>query len=282
MFSRVNIVTSSVIVELFPTLNSKPYKNRRMKTNIILLSLLLFFKLSTAQDVTYEFGEIYTYFQQNRAPKKVELRYMVRGVHARSIVRETLNKAQVMSDIYAGYPTSWVKDYVSIEMSATCNGKVVKAQGKTHLLNEKQKRLLKMADLNTDIEVNVKYKHSNAATHLVEVNNLDFKITVIPQVEATYIGGYEKLINYLKKEVMDEVSKMNINPLSQGTVRFTISTTGKAVGVRLHTSLGNSKIDKMLLETIRKMPKWQSAKNAKGKSVEQYFELIVGDLFGGC
>lgn len=252
-----------------------------MKTNIIILSLLLFFRISFAQDTAYEFGKIYGH-SNNGEPDKVELRYVVRTAQARSVVKEKLSKASVMSDLYEGYPTSWVKNYVSIEISAICNGKETKAEGTTHALNKAQKELLKTADINTNIGIDVAYKHSNAATNVGEINHLYFNVTVVPEVEAEYMGGYEELSAYLKKSTMDQISKMNLKPLSQGTIHFMIDEEGKAINIKLQTSIGNSKMDKMLLEGIHKMPKWKPAKNAKGKPVKQRFELIVGDIFGGC
>ena len=66
----------------------------------------------------------------------------------------------------------------------------------------------------------------------------------------------------------------------QCVVIFAINEAGEIVNAKISRSSGDSKTDKLLLETIYKMPKWKPAKNSKGIKVKQIFEFSVGNR--GC
>ena len=63
-------------------------------------------------------------------------------------------------------------------------------------------------------------------------------------------------------------------------MHFTINEQGLTETVELIDPSGNEDVDKILMEAIQGMPKWNPAANAEGKSVEQAFEFSVGQ--GGC
>ena len=61
-------------------------------------------------------------------------------------------------------------------------------------------------------------------------------------------------------------------------VKFTINEKGEIVNPHIFESTKNEKVDKILLETIKKMPKWKPAKHANGLKTKQDFMFTVGNM----
>lgn len=209
-----------------------------------------------------------------------DVRYEVRGAYTRSLKKENLNHAQSMGDVIADYPSNWIKKYISAEVLATCNGKVIKAVGKSNILSAEQKRILRRADIGTDIVINVRYQSENAVTGSPETNTLHFAATLVPETEAEYPGGYEQMMRYLKENAISKISEENSKQLHPAVVRFTINEQGNIANVQLSASSKDSQIDAFLLEAINTMPSWKPAENSEGIKVQQHFEFRVGQE--GC
>lgn len=209
-----------------------------------------------------------------------EIGYEVRGTYARPIVKEKLNEAKTLSDINPGYPASWISSYLSVEVLATCNGVLMKALSTNDTLSNEQISILKMADMGTDIVVDVKYSPKKLIKEDLDIKVINFSFSVIPEIEAQYPGGYEVLKQYLKENAIDQVDEAFTNQLRLAIVRFTINEEGQATNVQISKSFEDEKIDKLLLDTINKMPKWIPAEDSNGVKVKQEFEFSVGNNVG--
>ena len=108
------------------------------------------------------------------------------------------------------------------------------------------------------------------------VNKPELFITVVPEIEAEYIGGYQELIKYLKVNVIDKISEPSVTairfqpPFQSAKVIFTVNEEGKIVNATISKTSGDAKTDKILPDAINKMPKWKPA-NEKGIKVKQEF-----------
>jgi TonB family protein len=264
-----------------------------MKSLIFISVTILFIGLTSffIQDGTYSkkwFVSEHTAdtgFSQN-------LRFEVHGRYSRPVKKENLNEAKLISDVIPGYPTSWITDYVSVEILATCDGKSMKALSPNEALTVEQKAILKKVDLGSDIFINVKYRSKNAVTDSIENNEIGLdlfqggvyvKITVvqeIPEIEAEYAGGHQQMTNYLKENAINKISQTTPKHFQQGVVLFTVNEEGEIVNAKISKTSGDSKTDKLLVEAINKMPKWKPAENSKGIKVKQEFEFNVST--GGC
>jgi TonB family protein len=209
-----------------------------------------------------------------------DLMYEVRGKYDKPIKKEALTEAQLLGDFIAGYPSNWVKDYISVEISTKENGDTHKALSLSETLSDEQKNILSKVDLSTEIEINVWYKYPNSITDKLENRNVFVKMTVIPEVEAEFMGGYKQLKQYLKRQMIDKIAKKTPDEFQKGKVVFTVNEQGKITNAEIGLSTGDKKTDMLLLKTICKMPKWKPAQNAKGKNVKQRFEFSMGR--GGC
>ena len=101
----------------------------------------------------------------------------------------------------------------------------------------------------------------------------------LPSADASYVGGNGKLVSYLKEYTLARLAK-DCGWLTPPTVHFTINTQGQTENIELIEPSGNEAVDKILIDVITKMPKWNPGTDAQGKAVEQSFEFSVGQA--GC
>lgn len=208
------------------------------------------------------------------------LGYEIQGKYPRLIKKKLLNEPNLISDFIIGYPVNWVNDYTSVEILVINNGKTLKAKGLNEMLTSEQKNLLKMAEINSEILVNISYKSMNSITKNMDDGKVNIALTVVPELEAEYIGGYQKLKSYLKENAILEISKTTPKEFQHGEVSFTIDEEGNSTNVKLSKPSGDSITDNLLLEAINKMPKWKPAENLDGKKVRQKF--IFRMSLSGC
>ncbi len=230
----------------------------KMKTTISSLLFLLLISFCTAQD----------------------LRYEVRGKYTRGVSLEKLQAPKTMMDIRPGYPSSMIEEYTSTEISVMSDGQIRKASGRNERLSEAQQNLLRTADIGSDIEVNIGYIHQNPVTLFPDVRKMHFVITVVPEVEASYPGGYEELSLYLQVNAIEKIPAEMSKEMNPVIILFTVSEEGKISDARVSESSADPDIDLLLLNAIRKMPDWKPAVNAEGKRVGQEFQFSVGNV--GC
>ena len=73
-----------------------------------------------------------------------ELKYEVNRIYPPiSITKEKLKEAHSLVDLNTNYKSSWVKEYISVEILASHKGKIKKAVGKNNTLSQEQKDILK-------------------------------------------------------------------------------------------------------------------------------------------
>jgi TonB family protein len=209
--------------------------------------------------------------------------YEVREKHDGSIKIEKLRSAKSMSDIMVSYPVLWITSYVSVELSATCDGKVIKSISKNEVLTEEQKNIVAKADLGSDVIIEMIYTYKNGVTNINETSKMHYVATVVPDVEAEYISGAEALKQYFKEKAVDVISVENPKQVVKALVKFTVNEEGEISEVKIARTSGDESIDKLLVDTINKMPKWKPATNANGTKVKQGFEFSLNSAnASGC
>lgn len=242
-------------------------------------------KVSVKNNIYDKKNDMVKYSDQIKWSKKItdlpqEVRYEVRGKYKRPIIKVKLNEAKTISDFMEGYPVHWVTDYVSVEISANSGGKMTKAIGVNEVLTTEQKNILNNSILATDITINVKYKYKNPVTNAIENSNMYVLMTIVPEIEAEFIGGSLEITKYLKENVIYKITDA-IPKQFNGIVIFTVNEYGEITNAKISNTSGDSKIDELLLEAAYKMPKWKPAEDSKGIKVKQDFEIIIGKG-GGC
>ncbi|MCP9745185.1 energy transducer TonB [Lacihabitans sp. CS3-21] len=209
-----------------------------------------------------------------------DLAYEVRGKYLRTVTKDVLEHSNLLSDIIAGYPVNWVKEYVSVDVLTEKDGKTEIAKGENQVLNTEQKSILNKADLDSEVHINVHYKSINSGTERKENNEMVVKMTVVPDIQAEFEGGYENLKKYLKDNLIDRIIENTPPEFQKGKVVFKIDPNGKLVDAEILEPSGDTNMDNFLLEVFRNMPNWKPAQNATGEKVKQRFEFSMG--IGGC
>lgn len=219
----------------------------------------------------------------NQAPERrpnQNLYVNVRPIYTRPIRKEQVIKAMTLNDLSAGFPTSWIEKYFSVEVVITNKGQVYKTKSDNDTLSAEQKSILQKSDINSTIVVNVQYQPNISPQYMNEISNIHFTISVVPDIEASYTGGEHEQYLYFIKNVSDKISEADANELQPGFVRFTIDEEGNVTNIQLKQKTGKTDIDQLLLEAIQNMPQWKAAKNADGTKLKQEFEFSIGER--GC
>jgi TonB family protein len=217
---------------------------------------------------------------ENLRPYSRNLNFDVYGKHNRPVKKEKLREASRIEEVIPGYPSSWIKEYISVEISTVGNGKVLKALSSGSLLTSEQKNLLRAVDLGTDIVVNVNYKFENAEANRIENRTMHTVLSIIPEREAEYIGGRQRMRRYLNETCVNKIYENYTIQFERAAVRFTINEKGEVSNSVMSQKSGNADIDQLLLDAINNMPQWKPAETSTGEKVKQEFEFSIG--MGGC
>ncbi len=205
-----------------------------------------------------------------------DLQFAVKGKYTRGVSKEKLHMANMLSDIRSGYPSSWVNDYTSTEITVTSKGKVIKAYGLNETLSAEQQSLLQTADMGSDIIVDIGYIYLNPVTQFPDIRKIHFVETVVPDVEAQFPGGHDQLTIYVAQNAIDKIPDNLTKEIPRAIISFTVSETGEVMNAKISNSSKHPEIDNLLLQAIMRMPMWKPAENAMGVRISQEFEFIVG------
>lgn len=239
-----------IIIDLFNISN-------KMKTAITALLLIFTTGICISQNLVYE----------------------IRGKHTQGVSKEKLNTAKSMMDIRPGYPASMIDSYISTEISVTIAGKVLKATGRNEVLTAEQQKLIQKAEIGSEVSVEIGYVHPNPATLIPDIHKMHFAMSVVPEVEASYPGGYQDLMTYLEKNVIDKINQSFPKEARNTVITFTVSESGKITKAKVSETSTDPVMDIFLLEVISKMPNWVPARNADGVNISQDFVFTLGN---GC
>ena len=236
------------------------FKNADMKKNQFLLIVLL------------SIGCAINSFAQNDL--KFEINKVLPFI---SIQENKLDKINTLTDLDKRYPTSWVKEYISVEISAYKNGTKTKASGISDVLNQEQKELIRLADRSSDIAVSVMYLPENSLKNNT-VKQYDFKVTIMPDKNAIYGESAEQLIQYLQKNSIVNIEAGSFTGYDLTAIKFTITEQGHITDIQVAMPSKDTKIDEMLVGAISKMPSWKPAAFSNGLKVKQNFVLTIGNM----
>jgi len=180
---------------------------------------------------------------------------------------------------------NYLFNYVSVEISAMSNGKLMISQSKSDTLTAEQKYILNIADMGSDINIKIKFKFKNEAEANPakgdQVKEGEYTVTVVPETEAEYPGGFKQFTEYFTENVINKITGQNaIGKILQAVIKFTVDEEGQIVDATISKTSTDPEIDELLLDVTGKMPKWIPAKNSKGIRVKQEFSIPLGG--GGC
>lgn len=204
-----------------------------------------------------------------------QLFYEVRATHHRAVSAKSLHSAKTMSDFCIGFPKNWITQYVSTELVLTNGTKTERTFGKNDSLTNQQQQILKTAKLDSEIEITIRYMAENPVSHTVSVRTMQMAMTVTPEKEARFGEGYPSLAAYFDENVVKKITPVDSASFRDVKVLFMVSEDGSVNDIRLLDTSGKPESDKLIVETLRTMPKWNPAKDDQGKAVKQSFQFTV-------
>jgi hypothetical protein len=267
-----------------------------MKNSLLTLLLALFFSSGFSQKFNYEYTGRYTpvikkeklYFAKSMSEIMPEFnRYLVLSAKDRyqmDLIVNTTDNAKAYSVFQQESFTNYI-DFVSAEISATCNGEALTAQGMGDILTSEQKNILNTADLGTDIHIKFNFSYKDPANDKYastdKIKEGQYTVTVVPDTEAEFPGGAKQITAYLTDNIINQVSeKSAFEKIQEAIVDFTVNEEGQIVDAKMSRTSTDPDIDKLILDATNRMPKWRPAENSKGVKVKQVVSIPFGG--GGC
>ena len=203
-----------------------------------------------------------------------------------TMTKEELKKVKSILDILHEDGTYTREAYRNVTVSILHNDKDVRdietsEMGQSELLNAAQLKLLNSSDYSTNLRITALSIRTNTKTGVVEDDSLVLYLTIIPEKEAEFTGGFNALTDYLKESSKEKVGIIEEAQLQPGKVFFTVTKKGTIENIKVVSTSGYSSVDKELVKVIAKMPeKWNPAVNSKGEKVDQEFVFFFG--LEGC
>ena len=116
-------------------------------------------------------------FKEQKMDK--QLYYLVRNGYEKKTTLQQLKAANTISDIITAYPTSWISDYISVEITTINNGEKRTATSDNEVLTKEQKELLSQTNESSEILFLAHYKAENSVTGEIqhrELNHYGLKV----------------------------------------------------------------------------------------------------------
>jgi TonB family protein len=265
-----------------------------MKNFIISLLLSLLFVGGFAQNTRFQYSGRLTPAINKTILDKANFIHEIMPEFSKYFVLPFNEQARFDKQLITIYPQGsiypqdnfkYLISYVSVDISTICNGKVLSSQNSNDILTSEQKTILVLAEPGTDIKIKIKFRFNNEAIdHTSAVDKIkegEYVVTVIPQTEAEYPGGFKQFTEYFMENVFNKIpGQLATERIQQAILKFTVNEEGQIVDARMTKTSTDPEIDEIILEATNKMPKWMPAQNSKGLKIKQEFSIPLGG--GGC
>ncbi|MCB0689339.1 MAG: energy transducer TonB, partial [Saprospiraceae bacterium] len=188
-----------------------------------------------------------------------------------SIKKESAGIAQTIMDLNQRFPQAWIREYISVDLTVTQDGKMLKSRGENEALSEDQQQLLRHCKSGDLIKVSVHYYPDNNLPK--EIKELAFTVTVVPDVPAAFPGGEVALRKYLQTNIMEPLAKLVDDNLHEVRIAFQISRDGSVSDVRMVKNSYSEEANSFLVSAMKKMPDWSPALNKEGSPAPDQYQF---------
>ncbi|MEQ9062681.1 MAG: hypothetical protein RIE58_00780 [Vicingaceae bacterium] len=206
--------------------------------------------------------------------------YGVYGNDDRFITKSDLAKATTLEDLMSNYPSNWIHQYESVWVKTTFGDKKVSLMSKDEKLSDEQRSLLNESSIGSFYDIVINFERKDDITGEITHERINMNLTVVPEIQADFPLGYEKLIAYFQDNSRERLGGIEVDDFTSLYVSFIIGPDGKAKDITVNRTCNHPEIDELILKLIREMPVWTSAKDANRNPVNQRFELVYG--WPGC
>lgn len=215
------------------------------------------------------------------ADEKVDFQFNIDSREFGKVTKEALLNAATVGEFIPAN-TNWPKHSITSLMVTVFkdhHGSV--EQGSNLTLTDDQKKLLHSLEYDEIFRVDAKCQGPNPDDPSMTEYDMYYAFTVVPEKEASFPGGMESVIDYLKNNCKKEISKARADVLDPGLIVFTVNKDGSVSKSEHLISSGYPNLDNKLVELMKNLPQnWTPAENANGEKVPQELALRFGDLSG--
>lgn len=194
-----------------------------------------------------------------------------------SLSAAQLRKANSLNDLNPHYKSSWVKEYLSVEIAGMQDGSIITANSQSDILNQAQLSLLKAIDHDKAISVRVRYIPDNDLSQNDE-KEMEFVLSVEPDISAEFPGGDQALSGFLAKEILPRIPEGLFKEIELAVVKFVVNEDGSISHPTVFSSSNDPSFDSFLRNKILDMPRWKPAQYANGIKVRQEYALMIGNM----
>ncbi|NNE29986.1 MAG: energy transducer TonB [Saprospiraceae bacterium] len=187
-----------------------------------------------------------------------------------------LAEAKTLMDLSPYYKPAWVREFLSVDIHTTQDGKPKITNGKNDQITAAQMDALLTADILTERAVLVKYIPENTLSQN-EHKELKFTFSIDPENKAEFPGGDKALKGYIQERAISKIAKGVFEGFALAAIRFTINEKGNLENVYVFESSKDENTDALLLKAIHEMPAWLPASYGSGEKVKQEYVLTVGN-----
>lgn len=200
---------------------------------------------------------------------------------ALSVSQSELKEAETFDDIHSRFRDEWVAEYLSTEIAVSNDGQTAAVPGEDDQVTTAQKKLLLKAPVGASLTVSAQYIPKNNLKDNPP-REMDFTYEVVPAVSATFKGGETASDQYLQQSLFSKLDTTQENQLKIARAEFDVLEDGSIANIELTESCEDSKIDKLILQSLRNMPNWIPAKQVDGKAVNQRIKVVLSNTMGNC
>ena len=123
------------------------------------------------------------------------------------------------------------------------------------------------------IAISVDFTFSQKMEELSDVKIMDSIYTVVDE-EAEFSGGSVHLLKFIQENLVYPEGYGDIDVVGKIYVKFVVSKTGICSDFQILRGIQDEKLEKVVIDMLKKMPYWNPAK-MNGKEVDSYYILPV-------
>lgn len=121
--------------------------------------------------------------------------------------------------------------------------------------------------------ISVDFTFSQKMEELSDVKITDSIYTIVDE-EAEFSGGNVYLLKFIQENLVYPEGYGDIDVVGKIYVKFVVSKTGICSDFQILRGMKDSKLERSVIEMLKKMPVWKPAK-INGKEVDSYYILPV-------
>lgn len=121
--------------------------------------------------------------------------------------------------------------------------------------------------------ISVDFTFSQKMEELSNVKITDSIYTIVDE-EAEFPGGNVYLLKFIQENLVYPEGYGDVDVVGKMYVKFVISKTGICSDFQILRGIKDSKLERSVIEMLKKMPVWKPAK-MNGKEVDSYYILPI-------